>query len=87
MLKRIINGQEVFFVESNSDNVVLDCELENQILGQGELYYKLKSEEAPSQVIANSKTSKEQKKTNIVSLKRSSMTNIASSINLDLIKS
>ena len=87
MLKRIINGQEVFFVESNSDNVVLDRELENQILGQGDLYYKLKSEEAPSQVITDSKTSKEQTKTNIVSLKRSSMTNIASSINLDLIKS
>ena len=42
MLKRIINGQEVFFVESNSDNVFLDRELENQILGQGDLYYKLK---------------------------------------------
>ncbi len=92
MIKKIINGEEVYFTEPDDNNVVMGRQLEDELLGQGALYYKLKSEE----MVAGADTKKPESNTkyqpqrkpynNLINLKRNSMVNIAKSIDTSSIK-
>jgi hypothetical protein len=83
MIKEIINGEEVYFTEPSPDNIVMGRQLEEELLGKGALYQKLKAEEETSGTSKKKVTKpKPQRKAykNVVNLNRNAMSNLYKSI-------